>query len=349
MSIDTSSFKIEIDDENVRVDLFLSKHFPDISRSKIQSAIKNGAIHVNGKSAKKSTHLKENDNLEIVDSAALEAPNSTIEITPEEMDLDIIFEDDNFLILNKKAGVVVHPGNGNPDGTLLNGVYGYLKGKTPKLIHRLDKDTTGVIMVAKDDKSHDAMSKLFVDREVYKGYIGVTIGRTPADTGVVTEPLGRSKTEPIKRAIRQDGRDSRTDFALIKNYCGMSIVAYRLHTGRTHQIRVHSTFAGFPIIMDNFYGGLKEKVKRLEPLDRAFAYRVYKPFSRQALHARFISFIHPFTNENIEIYAPFPEDFRDALETFEVTEDQCAVFKTDLMDNIQLPLEDNESAEYLYV
>jgi 23S rRNA pseudouridine1911/1915/1917 synthase len=341
-------FSIQLEDSEQRLDLFISSKFPDLSRSRVQNAIKKDAVEVNSRKGKKSTILKDGDTVSIVNKELLETPITDFEIVPQKMDLEILFEDDNFLVINKRAGVVVHPGNGNPDGTLLNGVYHYLLGTKPRLIHRLDKDTTGVIMVAKDDKSHDAMSKLFADREVYKGYIGITVGRLPQDTAVIEAPLGRSKAEPIKRTIRQDGRSARTDYALLKNHCGVSVVAYRLHTGRTHQIRVHSAHAGFSIIMDSLYGGLKEMVKRIEPLERSFAYKVYAPFTRQALHARFISFIHPFTQENIEITAPFPADFKESLEVFELSDTECNVFKTPLIDDIEPEIkeEDIEITEY---
>ena len=347
MANSSKKFTVKEEDNEVRLDIFLSHHFSELSRSHIQNALKKGGVEVSCGKAKKSTLLKTDDTVTILDLSLFESKKTEFDIVPEEMELDIIFEDDYLLIINKKAGVVVHPGNGNPSGTLLNGVYHYLKGTTPRLIHRLDKDTSGVIMVAKTDKVHEEMSKLFVEREIYKGYLGFCIGRYPDESGAIVAPLGRSKIDPIKRTIRPDGRYAHTDYALIKHHCGISLLAFRLHTGRTHQIRVHSTYSGFPIMMDSFYGGLKEKVKRLEPLERPFAYKIFTPFTRQALHARYISFVHPFTNENIEITAPFHEDFRKAIEIMEVADDDLAIFNTPILNDIEIPVKEDPN-EYKY-
>lgn len=321
----------------MRLDIFLTHHFSEVSRSRIQQAVKDGEILVNGEPSKKSQTLKLGDVVEISGIDEIIDNGEETRIIPQEMKLEILFEDEDYLILNKPAGIVVHPGNGNPDGTLLNGVFHYLAGKpgTPRLVHRLDKDTSGVIMCAKNDHAHDMMSKKFQNREVYKGYLGICIGRYPDSTGVIDAPIGRSRIDPVKRTIRPDGRESRTDYARLFYQNGISMIAYRLHTGRTHQIRVHSAYTGFPIMMDHYYGGEKEQVKRLEPLERAFAYRIYTAFFRQALHARYLAFDHPLTGERITVSAPLHEDFQKAMEMMEMTEADITVFETPLLEIVK--------------
>lgn len=320
--------------EYMRLDIFLTHNFSEISRSRLQSAVKDGEIRVNGEPAKKSHLLRKGDVVTVSGLEEMSTDGESVTIIPQEMNLEILFEDENYLILNKPSGLVVHPGNGNPDGTLLNGIFHYLKENkgTPRLVHRLDKDTSGVIMCAKNDHAHDMMSRKFQDRQVYKGYLGVCIGRYPDAQGIIEAPIGRSKIDPVKRTIRPDGRHSRTDYARLFYQNGISLNAYRLHTGRTHQIRVHSSYSGFPIIVDSYYGGEKEQVKRLEPLERAFAYRIYTAFHRQALHARYLSFEHPFTGELTTIVGPLPEDFQKGIAMMELTEDNLNVFGTELLE-----------------
>ncbi len=322
--------------EEMRLDYYLAHHYSEFSRSKIQEAIKSGNVWVNKKVGKKSTLLHENDLVIIYNDALEEVAVEEGVIHPQEMDLDIIFEDEHYLAINKPAGLVVHPGNGNPDGTLLNGIYHYLADTpgTPRLVHRLDKDTSGVIMVAKNEQSHEALGNLFIDRKVYKGYLGICIGKYPDRGGIIDAPLGRSKIDPIKRTIRPDGRESRTDYALLRYRNGVSLLAFRLHTGRTHQIRVHSAFSGFPILADMFYGGDKPRVKQLEPMERPFAYRLYSIFDRQALHARYISFIHPFTGEECAFTAPLHPDFEKAITALDLEPEDLSVFRTDLLDRL---------------
>ncbi len=318
----------------MRLDIYLTHNFSEISRSRLQQAVKNGDIKVDGEPSKKSHILHPGNEVTIENLDDISRSGEDVEILLQEMDLDVLFEDEHYVVVNKPAGIVVHPGNGNPDGTLLNGLFYYLKDQpgTPRLVHRLDKDTSGVIMCAKNDHAHDAMSQLFIKREVYKGYLGFCIGRYPDRNGIIDQALGRSKIDPVKRTVRPDGRPSRTDYALIRYQSGISMLAYRLHTGRTHQIRVHSSFKGFPIVMDQYYGGEKEKVKRLEPMERPFAYRIYSAFKRQALHARYIAFDHPITGDPIKIVAPLHDDFAKATDAMGLTETDLELFGTEVLE-----------------
>jgi 23S rRNA pseudouridine1911/1915/1917 synthase len=325
---------VDIDSAQMRLDIFLTHNFSEISRSRLQTAIREGDIRVNGEIAKKSTKLVEGDVITVDDMENLSSNGEDVPIIPQEMDLEILYEDEYYVVVNKEAGIVVHPGNGNPDGTLLNGLFYYLKDEpgTPRLVHRLDKDTSGVIICAKNEHAHDMMSQLFIKREVYKGYLGFCIGRYPGQSAIIDAPIGRSKIDPVKRTVRPDGRHSRTDYALLRYQSGISAIAYRLHTGRTHQIRVHSAYSGFPIVMDSYYGGEKDKVRRLEPMERPFAYRIYTAFHRQALHARHIEFNHPFTGEPMKIIAPLHPDFQKAMDAIGLTEEDIAVFGTEILE-----------------
>lgn len=329
-------FPVDSYNNEVRLDMFLSHTLTDISRSRIQKAIKEGVILINEKPGKKSSLLKTDDVVVITDQNLIIPPAEDVEIMPQDMNLDIIWEDENLMAINKPAGIIVHPGNANPDGTILNGVYHYLQDEksAPRLVHRLDKDTSGVLMVGKNPEAHDKMSRLFARREVYKGYLGFCIGRYPDRTGVIEAKLGRSKIDPIKRTVRPDGRDSRTDYALLRYRSGISAIAFRLHTGRTHQIRVHSAYTGFPIVMDNQYRGDKRKVKLLEPMERAFAYKVFACFHRQALHSRYLAFTHPYTGEEIKLIAPLHKDFEKGMAAMDLTDEDINVFQTPLLDTI---------------
>lgn len=328
-------FLVEDQDNGVRLDIFLSHRFSEFSRSRIQKGIETGEITVNNKVTRKSAALTTGDTVMVCDPTLFETLGESAFIEPEDLPLDILYEDDFYLVLNKPAGIVVHPGNGNLGGTLLNGIYGYLRDtphKAPRLAHRLDKDTSGIIIAAKNDSAHEKMSMKFHDREIYKGYLGIGIGKYPDKSGVIEAPLGRSAIDPVKRTIREDGRSARTDYALLHYQYGISMVAFRLHTGRTHQIRVHASFRGFPIVQDQFYGGEKEKVKRLEPMERAFAYKIYTCFHRQALHARYLSFEHPYTHEKMALTAPLHEDFKKAQEMMLLSDEDLNVFDTPVLD-----------------
>ncbi len=331
-----AKFPVEEYHADMRLDMFLSHTLSEVSRSYIQKVVISGKVKVNEKVAKKNTILRFNDVVTVDDPEVLVPQSPEIEVVPQEMELNIIYEDQWFLVLNKPAGIIVHPGNGNPDGTILNGALHYLKDDpgSPRLVHRLDKDTSGVLMVAKSAESHEAMSRLFAHREVYKGYLGFMVGRYPDLEGRVDAPLGRSKVDPIKRTVRPDGRDARTDYALLKYKSGIGAMAYRLHTGRTHQIRVHSAYSGFPIVMDHQYRGEKFQVKLLEPMERSFAYKFFTRFHRQALHSRYLAFDHPFTGERMTLVAPLFEDFKNGYELMDVTEEDLNIFETERLDSI---------------
>ncbi len=323
MSSSKSTKKVIVggEHEGCRVDVFIATYFPEVSRTKIQKHIEKGEIFVNDIPAKKSDLLKVGDVVEIEDTW-----NTSIEpvhVVPQDIDLDILYEDEYFVAVNKPAGMVVHPGSGNPDGTLVNALLFHLdslsKGgarERPGIVHRLDKGTSGMLIAAKNDEAHNALADLFAKRSIKKEYIGICIGKRPRDFGRIDAPVARSKNNPVMWCVKKNGKEAVTDYKLLSYHSGISLMSLKPLTGRTHQIRIHCSYLGLPIVGDSVYGGVRKKTMHIQPLDRAFAYKIFKYFSRPALHARRISFIHPFTNKHISFEAPFPEDFRQAIDAF---------------------------------
>jgi 23S rRNA pseudouridine1911/1915/1917 synthase len=314
-------FKIDNESAGYRLDIFVSHMYPNVSRVKIQRSINEGLILLNDEKVKKKTLLKSGDVIE-VDKESMTVQYE-ISLEPQELDLEILYEDDHIIIVNKPAGLVVHPGIGNRDGTLVNALLFYCKSLSsgsaedrPGIVHRLDKNTSGAIVVAKNDEAHNALVELFTERKVIKKYTAFCIGKHPHKEDTINAPIGRKINDPLRFCVTNIGKEAITDYSLITHNSGISILDLQLHTGRTHQIRVHCSHSGFPIVEDFLYGGDKSKVKILQPLDRPFAHKIFKCFSRQALHAREISFAHPFTKEQITIRAPFPEDFKKAIKVF---------------------------------
>jgi 23S rRNA pseudouridine1911/1915/1917 synthase len=315
------SFTINDKQAGQRLDLIVSELLTNLSRSKIQNLIADGKVLCNGLPGNKSDRLKQGDSVQIIGSGIIETVSI---LTPQEIPISVLFEDEHLAVVNKPAGLVVHPGNGNPDSTLVNALL-YKIGtlsegtatKFPGIVHRLDKETSGVLVTAKTNEAHSALSELFSDRKVDKVYVGFCIGAQPEQHGLIELPLGRSRRDPLKRAVMTDGKPALTEYWCLKTKSGISAMRFKLFTGRTHQIRIHCSHKGFPIVGDILYGGGKERVLRLQPVVRPFAYSFFKCFNRHALHARSISFIHPFTKKELTVTAPLPEDFLMAKMLFE--------------------------------
>ncbi len=315
-------FTIDEKDAGLRIDLVISEKYPDLSRSKIQKAIENGIILLNDKTFKKRNVPKAGDTVSIGEDLFKQSQNYSLEA--QNIPLNIIWEDEYFAVVNKQAGLVVHPGSGNRDMTLVNALLYHLKdlsagssAERPGIVHRLDKNTSGIMIVAKTDRAHQLMSDLFSKREVHKEYIGICVGRRPDNDGSMDGPIGRSKNDPIRFCITPTGRTALTDYKLLGFKDGMSFINFRLHTGRTHQIRIHCSQAGFPIIEDDLYGGQRKRVQNMQPLERIFAYKIFKCFERQALHSYRLKFTHPFTKNEVDLYASLPSDFQRAVKLFE--------------------------------
>ena len=306
-------------DSGKRLDLFLTQMLDGHSRSQIQKLINDKKVLVDGIAVHKNTRLVEHAVLDISCTPNIQESY----IKPQEIQFGILYEDEYIVVVNKPAGLVVHPGSGVREGTLVNGLVHRMQSLSdgsssdrPGIVHRLDKETSGVLIVAKTNEAHVAMASLFQNRQVEKKYIGFCIG-APADLqGSINFSLARSHQDPLKRAVSPHGKESRTEYTIIQTKSGISAVMFRPYTGRTHQIRVHASAKGFPIVADKLYGGGKEHLLRIDPLDRPFAYSILKCFQRHALHALSIAFVHPFTSTNLLITAPVPEDFENALSRF---------------------------------
>ena len=289
-------FTVTAEEAGQRLDGFLAEAMEELSRSRIQNLCEAGQIVVNGKTAKKNQKLKAGDTIEV----EIPAPAPT-EIIPQDIPLDIVYEDDSVLVINKPKGMVVHPAPGHPDGTVVNavmfhcgarlsGIGGELR---PGIVHRIDKDTSGLLMIAKNDKAHAALSAQLKDKSLSRVYEAIVIGRMRQDEGTVNAPIGRSLRDRKKMAVIEGGRHAVTHYETIARYNGYSHVRCHLETGRTHQIRVHMASIGHPLAGDEVYGKGREKTG----------------LEGQCLHAGRLRFIHPDTGEAMEVTCPLPEYF----------------------------------------
>jgi 23S rRNA pseudouridine1911/1915/1917 synthase len=277
-------------------------------------------VLVNGSPVQKSAHVSGGDRIVVQN---IESINAGLLLEPQDIPLSVLFEDDYFIAIDKPAGLVVHPGSGNRDGTLVNALLfckpQLSEGSSPDrpgIVHRLDKDTSGVIIVAKTNQAHMTLAKAFSSRKVAKTYYGFCIGKPREPEGIIDLSLGKSRSNPMKRTPVADGKPSQTEYSVLGQESGITFVRFKPRTGRTHQIRVHCASKGFPILADELYGGGPGRIMRLEPADRPFAKSVMACFSRHALHAQMLTFVHPFTGKEVSVSAPFPEDFVEAKKLF---------------------------------
>jgi len=289
-------FTVTAEEAGQRLDGFLAEAMEELSRSRIQSLCQDGMITVNGKAAKKNQKLKGGDVIEV----ELPAPIPT-EIVPQDIPLDIIYEDDSVLVINKPKGMVVHPAPGHPDGTIVNavmfhcgerlsGIGGELR---PGIVHRSDKDTSGLLMIAKNDKAHAALSAQLKDKSLARVYEAIVLGNLKEEKGTIDAPIGRSLRDRKKMAVVEGGRPAVTHYETVARYNGYCHVRCHLETGRTHQIRVHMASIGHPLAGDEVYGRGREKTG----------------LEGQCLHAGRIRFIHPDTGEAMEFSCPMPDYF----------------------------------------
>jgi 23S rRNA pseudouridine1911/1915/1917 synthase len=291
-----------------RLDTFLRQKFPAVSRGAIQRLIEEGHIRVNGRVVK-PTHTPRAG--EQVDVHWPEARPALAQ--PEEIPLEILFEDEALVVLNKQAGLVVHPAVGNEEHTLVNALLHHCKGELsgvggvarPGIVHRLDKETSGCLVVAKNDDTHLALSSQFAGRTVDKTYHAIVCGEMQRDQGEIRAAIARHPSHRKRMAVDDDvGRPARTSYRVLERLQSATLTEVLLHTGRTHQIRVHFQFLGYPLVGDATYGNRQNQ--RLEELTG------YRP-PRQMLHAFRLSFIHPRTGKRLSFEAPHPPDFLDAL------------------------------------
>ena len=295
----------KVQDENERLDVYISKQNDKYSRAIIQKMITDGKVLVNGKKTKNSYKVSSGDIVTIEEPEMKEC----LSLKPQKMDLDVIYEDDDILIINKEKGMVVHPGNGNPDGTLANAVMERCKGSLsgiggvirPGIVHRIDKDTSGLVIVAKCDNAHLAISKQIQERTVTKTYIALVRGNIKENEATINMPIGRSMQDRKKMAVTKKGKEAITHFKVLKRYDGFCLLELKIETGRTHQIRVHLAEIGHPIVGDMVYSNGKN------------------PFGvkGQMLHAAKLEFVHPTTHQKVTYEAPLPKYFIDVLETLD--------------------------------
>ncbi|HDX9609238.1 RluA family pseudouridine synthase [Bacillus toyonensis] len=281
-----------------RIDKFVAEINNEWSRSQVQQWIKDAVVTVNGKSVKGNYKVKGNDEITVT----IPDPEE-LDIQPEDMNLEIYYEDADVLVVNKPRGMVVHPAPGHTSGTLVNGLMHHctdLSGingvMRPGIVHRIDKDTSGLLMVAKNDMAHESLVNQLVAKTVTRRYKAIVHGVIPHDKGTIDAPIGRDKKERQSMTVDENGKNAVTHFQVLERFKDFTLVECRLETGRTHQIRVHMKYIGYPLAGDPKYGPKKT-------LD----------MNGQALHAGILGFDHPRTDEYIQFEAPIPEVFEEAL------------------------------------
>lgn len=308
----------------LRLDKFLVAHMENCSRNRIQAAADGGNILVNDRPAKSSYKVKPLDRIRIV----MPWPKAEYEIVPEDIPLDIRYEDDDLLIVDKAAGMVVHPGVGNHYGTLVNALTFHLQnlplfseGNTRAgLVHRIDKNTSGLLVVAKNEEAHAKLAKQFFDHSIQRRYVALVWGNFDTDEGTVTGNIGRSPHDRQKMFVFADGSDGKhavTHWRVLKRYGYVTLVECRLETGRTHQIRVHMAWQGHPLFNDARYGG--DRILRGTTFTkyRQFIENCFELMPRQALHARALGFVHPATRREMTFESGLPDDFRAVLDKWD--------------------------------
>ena len=293
--------KLVVDLNDVRLDAYIAKLKNDISRTMIQKLIEEGNILVNGKSKKISYKVQLGDEIELNIPKAKE-----IELKAENIPVEVVYEDDDIIVVNKPKGMVVHPANGNPDGTLVNAIMAMCKDSLsgiggeirPGIVHRLDKDTSGLLIVAKNDTAHINMSNQIKNREVKKIYIALVRGVVSENEATINMPIGRSAKDRKKMAVRKDGKEAVTHFKVLRRYRKYTLLEVKIDTGRTHQIRVHMSEIGHPVVGDMVYSNGKNEFG----------------IEGQMLHAKSLDFKHPITGKQMHLEAELPEYFEKVLE-----------------------------------
>ncbi len=297
----TNRFKLVVPKEcaRMRLDIFLVKALPEFSRSRIQQLIRGGFVRLDGASTRPHQLMRTGNQIEVIQPSP-----EKIEARPEAISLEILYEDADLIVVNKRAGMTVHPGAGHPEHTLVNALLHHcptlsgIGGKErPGIVHRLDKDTSGCLVAAKNDMAHQGLSKQFADRAVEKIYLALVVGKVRNQTGVIENKIGRHPVHRQRMSVAsRQGRAARTDYRVLRSNEQASLIQCRLHSGRTHQIRVHLHHLGHPVLGDKVY-----------------APRVAKIFPRQMLHAWKLGFRHPRNQDWMNFEAPLPDDFQGAI------------------------------------
>lgn len=316
-------FNADKGQEPYRIDKFLMNRIEGATRNKLQQAINAGLVLVNNKEVKQNYKVKPFDQIIIYSDLS---PEST-DVVPEKLDLNFVFEDDDIIIINKPAGMVVHPGSGNYSGTLLNGIAYYLQEKNPSvseqvlprfgLVHRIDKNTSGLLVLAKNDKAMRQLAKQFYDHTVKRHYVALVWGDVEKDEGTIIAHVGRNlRHRKLFEAYPEGdhGKEAITHYRVIERFNYVTLVQCVLETGRTHQIRVHMKHIGYPLFNDDFYGGDKIVKGTVYSKYKQFVDNCFTICPRQALHAKTLGFTHPSTGEEVFFETELPDDMQKLIE-----------------------------------
>ena len=317
------NFKIDKGQEPLRIDKFLMRRIEGATRNKLQQAINAGLVLVNGKEVRPNYKVRGMDEIIIYSDMS---PEDT-DVVPEQMPLNITYEDDDIMIINKPAGMVVHPGSGNYSGTLLNGIAWYLQQNYPSiseetlprfgLVHRIDKNTSGLLVLAKSEIAMRQLAKQFFDHTVKRQYLALVWGDMQDDKGTIIAHVGRhQRFRKLFEAYPEGdhGKEAITHYKVIERFGYVTLVECVLETGRTHQIRVHMKYIGHPLFNDDFYGGDKIVKGTVYTKYKQFVDNCFAICPRQALHARTLGFIHPTTGKEMFFEAELPEDIKTVIE-----------------------------------
>ncbi|MFS4416239.1 RluA family pseudouridine synthase [Maribacter sp. 2307ULW6-5] len=305
--------------EPLRVDKYLMNFVEHATRNKIQQAARSGHVWVNGNPVKSNYKVKAGDEVKVL----FEHPPHENLLVPENIPLDIVYEDHSLLVVNKPAGMVVHPGHGNYSGTLINGLIHHFKhlpnnsSERPGLVHRIDKDTSGLLVVAKTERAMTHLAKQFFDKSSTREYLALVWGSPKEDAGTITGHIGRNPKNRLQMQVFPEGdvgREAVTHYRVLERLGYVSLVSCTLETGRTHQIRVHMKYAGHTLFNDERYGGDKILKGTTFTKYRQFVDNAFKLLPRQALHAKTLGFVHPETQEPMQFSSELPQDMAQCLE-----------------------------------
>jgi len=316
------NFQVDAGQKQVRVDKFIVNRIDSASRSKIQAAADAGNILVNGKSVKSNYKVKPGDEVSVV----MDFPRRELKIIAEDIPLDVVYEDDQLIVINKPAGLVVHPGHGNYTGTLVNALawrykdlpmFSAVNDPRPGLVHRIDKNTSGLMVVAKTELAKTKLSKQFFDKTTKRQYVALVWGRLKEPEGTIEGNIGRSVKDRQVFTVYEDGdygKHAVTHYKLIEELGYVSLVQCQLETGRTHQIRVHMKYIGHPLFNDDTYGGDKVLWGTTFSKYKQFVNNCFKILPRQALHAKTLGFTHPTTGEEMLFESELAQDMKDGIQ-----------------------------------
>ncbi|MCC5911958.1 MAG: RluA family pseudouridine synthase [Clostridiaceae bacterium] len=301
--MEKETFVVTEEEEGVRLDLYISEQYQELSRSYVQKLIKDQSVTVNEKHEKNRYMVKHGDHIEVLVPSPKE-----LDIEPQNIPIDIIYEDDDLVVVNKPQDMVVHPAPGNYDNTLVNALLYHCKGKLssingiirPGIVHRIDKNTSGLLMVAKNNNAHNSLAQQLKEHSITRKYHAIALGNIKEQKATIDAPIARHATNRLKMAVVEDGRDAITHIKVLERFQGYTYIEAQLETGRTHQIRVHLSYIKHPVVGDETYGPKASKFN----------------LKGQVLHARTLGFVHPTKGEYMEFEAPLPPYFEKLLKNF---------------------------------